>query len=208
MKEVLAHYRPVIDASDVLARLGLEPGRFILFSSHREENVDDPARLEALVACLIAIAERYQHPVVVSTHPRTRQRLQASTLDLSGEGLHPQIRFLRPFSFCDYVKLETHAFCVVSDSGTLTEEAALLGFPAVMIRESHERPEGNDAGVLIFAGLHAPRVIAAIDVVTSPRTAGRNIVDDYEVDSVSEKVLRIILSYVDYVNRTVWYRCP
>ena len=206
MKEVLAHYRPLIDGSDVLTHLSLRRGGYILFSAHREENVDPPERLEGVVASLLAIAERYGKPVVVSTHPRTRRRLEAAAVDLCSGGLHPGVRFVRPFGFPDYAKLETHAFCVVSDSGTLTEEASLLGFPAVMIRDSHERPEGTDEGVLVFAGIHPPRVLQAIDVVTSNRTSGRRPVPDYEVDRVSDTVVRVILSYVDYVNRTVWWR--
>ena len=206
MKEVLDHYRPLIEASDVLARLGLEPGAYVVFSAHREENVDDPRRLEALVSSLLAIAHRYGRQVVVSTHPRTRKRLEAAAVDLNGDLAASGIRFLRPFGFPDYVKLESHAFCVVSDSGTLTEEASLLGFPAVMIRDAHERPEGADEGVLIFAGIHAPRILQAIDTMTSSGRVDRRPVPDYEVDGVSGTVVRTILSYVDYVNRTVWSR--
>lgn len=205
MKEVLTHYRPLIDASDALARLGLEPGGYILFSAHREENVDPPDRLDAIVASLLAIAERYRRPVIVSTHPRTRRRLEEAALDLGGPSCS-DIRFLRPFGFPDYVKLESSAFCVVSDSGTLTEEASLLGFPAVMIRDAHERPEGTDEGVLVFAGVHPPRVLQAIDAVTSSSAHGRRAVPDYEVDRVASTVVRVILSYVDHVNRTVWFR--
>ncbi len=206
MKEVLGHYRPLIDGSDVLTRLGLEPGQYILFSAHREENVDASSRLAALVDCLLAVARRYDRPVVVSTHPRTRKRLEAAAVDLSGDGLHPNVRFLTPFGFPDYAKLESRAFCVVSDSGTLTEEASLLGFPAVMIRDSHERPEGMDEGVLIFAGLNPQRVLQAVDVVTSPGGGSPRPVHDYDVDQVSTTVVRVIVSYVDYVNRTVWSR--
>ena len=204
MKEVLSHYRGLIEASDVLERLRLEPGGYIVFSAHREENVDPPDRLEAIVESLVAIAERYRRPVVVSTHPRTRRRLEEAAVDLDG-ATGSDIRFLSPFGFPDYVKLQSSAFCVVSDSGTLTEEASLLGFPAVMIRDAHERPEGTDEGVLIFAGVRPPRVLQAIDVVTSPGTGGRRPVPDYDVN-VSETVVRVILSYVDYVNRTVWSR--
>jgi UDP-N-acetylglucosamine 2-epimerase (non-hydrolysing) len=206
MKEVLGHYRPLIDSSEVLTRLGLQRGDYILFSAHREENVDPPERLEGLVATLLAIAERYGRPVVVTTHPRTRTRLEAAAVDLRPDGVHPAVRFMRPFGFPDYAKLESHAFCVVSDSGTLTEEASLLGFPAVMIRDSHERPEGTDEGVLVFAGVHPRRVLQAIDAVTAHGPGGRRPVPDYEVDRVSETVVRVILSYVDYVNRTVWWR--
>jgi UDP-N-acetylglucosamine 2-epimerase (non-hydrolysing) len=204
MKEVLDHYRPLIDASDVLTRLGLEPGGYIVFSAHREENVDPPDRLDAIVSSLRAIAERYRRTVIVSTHPRTRRRLEEAAVDVGSDG-HSSIRFLSPFGFPDYVKLQSHAFCVVSDSGTLTEEASILGLPAVMIRDAHERPEGTEEGVLIFAGVHPPRVLQAIDAVTSPGGGGRRPVPDYQV-KVSGTVVRIILSYTDYVNRTVWSR--
>lgn len=204
MKEVLAHYQPLIETSDILERLRLEPGGYIVFSSHREENVDPPDRLDAIVESLLAIAERYHRPVVVSTHPRTRRRLEEAAVDLD-DATGPDIRFLNPFGFPDYVKLQSSAFCVVSDSGTLTEEASLLGFPAVMIRDAHERPEGTDAGVLIFAGVRPPRVLQAIDVMTSSGPGGRRPVPDYDVN-VAETVVRVILSYVDYVNRTVWSR--
>ncbi len=204
MKEVLDHYRPLIDASDALTRLGLEPGGYIVFSAHREENVDPPDRLDAIVASLRAIADRYGRTVIVSTHPRTRRRLEEAAVDVDSDG-HSSIRFLSPFGFPDYVKLQRHAFCVVSDSGTLTEEASILGLPAVMIRDAHERPEGTEEGVLIFAGVHPPRVLQAIDAVTSPGSGGRRPVPDYQVN-VSGTVVRIILSYIDYVNRTVWSR--
>lgn len=206
MKEVLTHYRPLIERSDILTRLGLQPGDYLLFSAHREENVDPPKRLEAIVTSLVAIAERYEKPVVVSTHPRTRKRLEEAAVDLGRDGLHPGVRFLRPFGFPDYAKLESNAFCVVSDSGTLTEEASLLGFAAVMIRDAHERPEGTDEGVLIFAGISPTRVLQAIDAVTAAPARVRRPVPDYDVDRVSETVVRVILSYVDYVNRTVWSR--
>jgi len=155
---------------------------------------------------LLAIAHRYGRPVVVSTHPRTRKRLEGAAADLQRDLAGADIRFLRPFGFPDFVKLESESLCVVSDSGTLTEESSLLGFPAVMIRDAHERPEGADQGVLIFAGVHPPRVLQAIDAMTAPGNGQRRPVPDYEVDGVSGTVVRVILSYVDYVNRTVWSR--
>jgi len=207
MKEVLHHYRDGIEGSDVLERLGLEPGGYVLVSAHREENVDVPENLAHLVDSLEGIAERFGRRVVVSTHPRTRGRLEAAGLDGGGGSPVLPIEFVKPFGFLDYVKLETNAFCVASDSGTITEEASLLGFPAVMLREAHERPEGVDEGVLVMSGLQRPRVLQAIELVSSQaRRPGAGLVGDYDVDDVSQKVVRIILSYVDYVNRVVWNR--
>jgi UDP-N-acetylglucosamine 2-epimerase (non-hydrolysing) len=236
MKEVLTHHWPRIEASTVLDTLGLERRRFLLVSAHREENVDRPELLRALLDTLTQLAERYDRPVVVSTHPRTRARLDelspagARPGGAPETGVDPRVRFLRPFGLADYVALQRAAFCVVSDSGTLTEEASLLGFPAVMIREAHERPEGFDHGVLVSSVLRADRVLAAVRAVAEPagraadradgegdRAAAaplagggraRRLPPDYDVDDVSTRVLRIILSYVDQVNRTVWYRSP
>jgi UDP-N-acetylglucosamine 2-epimerase (non-hydrolysing) len=204
MREVYDHYRSRIDASDVLRRLGLEPGSYLLVSAHREENVDTPATLERLVSCLHALADTYGRPVVVSTHPRTRERLARLPAPVQDE----RIRFLKPFGFPDYVHLQRSAHCVVSDSGTLTEEASLLDFPAVMIRDAHERPEGMDRGVLIASGLHPQRLVHAVDTVVAqardlPRPAP---VADYEAADVSRRVVRIILSYIDYVRRTVYFK--
>lgn len=205
MKEVLAHYLPEIESSDVLKRLNLEPKRYFLVSTHREENVDSEVNFNDLLATLNAIAEEYSLPVIVSTHPRTRKRLE----ELGVANLKAHIRFLKPLGFFDYVNLQINAFCVISDSGTITEESSILNFPAVTIRQAHERPEGMDEGTLIMCGLKAERVVESINIVTSDYT--RNIrrfklVQDYDTDNVSKKVLRIILSYTDYINRTVWYR--
>ncbi len=206
MKEVLAYYRPRVEASDVLDRLGLQADGYLLVSAHREENVDSPSKLADLLDSLRGISDRYGRPVLVSTHPRTRQRMEAA--GVGGEGASTAgIDFAKPFGFPDYVKLETNAFCVLSDSGTLTEEAALLGFPAVMLREAHERPEGVDAGATVISGLKRERILQAVDLMTS--ADGRrhpHVVPDYEVDDVADKVVRIILGYVDYVNRVVWSR--
>jgi UDP-N-acetylglucosamine 2-epimerase (non-hydrolysing) len=206
MKEVLDHHRPGIDRSTALETLGLEPGRYVLVSTHREENVDRPERLSGFLETLRAIRGRYGRRVIVSTHPRTRARLEGlaeATRVLEAEG----ITFLKPFGFLDWVKLQEKAFCVVSDSGTITEESALLGFPAVTIRDAHERPEGMDAGTLVMTGLGTERILQAIDVVTS-RPAGQRagLPPDYLEPHVSRKVLQVILSYTDYVNRTVWSR--
>ena len=203
MREVLDYYMPKIQASDVLARMGLEQGRYFIVSAHREENVDTPENLTDMVETLNALAAQYEFPVIVSTHPRTQKRLDALNLDK----LDSRIQFLKPFGFCDYVKLQMEALCVVSDSGTITEEGSLLNLPAVTIRNAHERPEGMDVGTLIMAGLKKERVLDAVRVIIAQHD--RNIrvmapVEDYEAQSVSKKILRIVLSYTDYVNRTVW----
>jgi UDP-N-acetylglucosamine 2-epimerase (non-hydrolysing) len=204
MSEVLAHYWPRIEASRVMADLQLQPGGYFLVSAHREENVDPPERLRDLLATLNALAERYGQRVIVSTHPRTRRRLQDLGAPDPADG---RIEFRTPFGFLDWVKLESSAACVLSDSGTLTEESSILGFPAVMIRDSHERPEGMDEGTVVMAGLGRERVLQAVDLVQAHAQAGPRafrIVPDYEAEVVSRKVVRIILSYIDYVNRVVW----
>ena len=203
MREVLDYYMSKIQASDVLARMGLEQGRYFIVSMHREENVDTPENLTDLVQTLNALAEQYQIPVIVSTHPRTQKRLDALNLGK----LDSRIQFLKPFGFCDYVKLQMEALCVVSDSGTITEEASLLNLPAVTIRNAHERPEGMDVGTLIMAGLKKDSVLDAVRVIIAQHD--RNIrvmapVKDYDAKSVAKKILRIVLSYTDYVNRIVW----
>ena len=203
MREVLDYYMPKIQSSDVLMRMGLEQGLYFIVSMHREENVDTPENLTDLVQTLNALAEQYQIPVIVSTHPRTQKRLSVH----NSFKMDSHIQFLKPFGFCDYVRLQTEALCVVSDSGTLTEECSLLNLPAVTIRNAHERPEGMDVGSLIMAGLKKDSVLDAVRVIVAQHQ--RNIrvmapVMDYEAQSVSKKVLRIVLSYTDYVNRTVW----
>ena len=203
MREVLDHYMPKVKASGVLRQLGLASDRYFLVSAHREENVDTPQNLLDITETLNALAQEYDVPIIVSTHPRTQKRLDA--LDL-GE-LHPQIRFLKPFGFCDYVKLQMEALCVVSDSGTITEEASLLNLPAITIRNAHERPEGMDVGTVVMAGLKKERVLDAIRVVIAQHDRTSRVippVQDYEATAVSKQVLRVVISYVDYVNRTVW----
>lgn len=205
MAEVLAHFRPKIDASAVLEQLELQSDRYFLVSAHREENVDLPERLVALIQVLDCLAQEYGFPIVVSTHPRTRRRLA----EVAQEALSPLVRFLPPFGFTDYVKLQLHAHCVLSDSGTITEEASLLDLPAVTLRDAHERPEGMDAGVLVMASLSPAKVMDAIRAVRDGLSGGRRYagsVADYRADSVSAKVVRIVLSYIDYVNRVVWFR--
>ena len=203
MREVLDYYMPKILESDVLRRLGLQAGNYFIVSAHREENVDTPSNLMDLVEALNALAENYNCPVVVSTHPRTRKRLDA--LDLGK--LDRRIQFAKPFGFCDYIKLQMEALCVASDSGTITEEASLLNLPAVTIRNAHERPEGMDVGTLIMCGLKKEQVLDAVKVIVSQHDKANRAtqpVEDYEAGSVSKQVVRVVLSYVDYVNRTVW----
>jgi len=203
MEEVLDYYMPRIQASDVLQREGLEEGKFFIVSTHREENVDTPGNLRDLLETLRALAETYQYSIIVSTHPRTRKRLESL-----GESLdHPLIRFVKPFGLLDYIKLQMSAFCVLSDSGTITEEASLLNLPAITIRNAHERPEGMDEGTLIMSGLKAERVLDAVRVVTSQHDRARRVmpvVRDYQAGPVSKQVVRVVLSYTDYINRTVW----
>lgn len=203
MREVLDHYMPKVQKSDVLQRMGLAANKFFIVSAHREENVDTPQNLLDMVETLNALAETYNYPVIVSTHPRTRKRLDE--LDLGK--LNPHVQFLKPFGFCDYIKLQMEALCVVSDSGTITEEASLLNLPAITIRNAHERPEGMDVGTLIMSGLKKERVLDAVRVIVAQHDKTRRVmqpVEDYEAGPVSKQILRVVMSYVDYVNRTVW----
>ena len=203
MQEVLEHYMPKIEQSDVLTRSGLEQDKFFIVSIHREENVDTPDNLRDLLDTLRALAYQYGFPLIVSTHPRTRKRLEAL-----GESLdHPLIRFVKPFGLLDYIKLQMSAFCVLSDSGTITEEASLLNLPAVTLRNAHERPEGMDEGTLIMSGLKRNSVMDAVRVVTSQHSREQRkvpLVPDYQGGPVSLQVVRVVLSYTDYINRTVW----
>lgn len=203
MREVLDYYMEKIEASDAVRRLGLEEGRFFLVSAHREENVDSPEALRDLLDTLEALVEKYAFPVIISTHPRTRKRLEA----LGQRVIDSRIQFLKPFGFCDYNRLQLGAFCVLSDSGTITEEASLLNLPAVTLRNAHERPEGMDAGTLIMCGLKRERVLDAVAVVASQYSKVKRAtapVADYEAVAVSKQIVRVVLSYVDYVNHTVW----
>jgi UDP-N-acetylglucosamine 2-epimerase (non-hydrolysing) len=203
MQEILEHFMPKIRANDAPTRLGLTPGRFFLVSLHREENVDTPQNLLDMIDTLNGLVETYGFDVIVSTHPRTRTRLEA----LGQYEANPKIRFLRPFGFLDYVKLQMEAACVLSDSGTITEEASLLDLPALTLRNAHERPEGMEEGTLIMTGLKRQSVLDCLRVVMAQKAApGRTtkLVPDYEGGKVSQKILRIVLSYTDFVNRVVW----
>ena len=205
MTEVLLYHKDEIERNDVLEKEGLVKGGYFIVSAHREENVDSEKNLSDLIASLDAIADKYQKKIIVSTHPRTRKKLEATGFVNS----NPMIEFMKPFGFMEYVKLQQNAFCVISDSGTVTEESSILHFPAITIRQAHERPEGMDEGTLIMSGLEAVHVLDSIDVVTSQYGEGKNTVHsipDYAADNVSRKVVRIILSYTDYVNRTVWHK--
>lgn len=202
MAEVLDHFKDKIAASGVLERLGLEKGKFFLVSTHREENVDSEANLAKILSSLNALADKHGLPIVVSTHPRTSSRLKARDRDLD-----KRITFLQPFGFLDYVKLQMHAACVLSDSGTITEESSLLGFPAVTIRQAHERPEGMDEGTLVMCGLERDSVLDAVRFAMSAHSHSASAarpVGDYVAGPVARKVVSIVLSYIDYVNRVVW----
>ncbi len=203
MREVLDYYMPKIQSSSILEKLNLQRRKYFIVSMHREENVDDPQNLMDMVESLNGLAEKYQFPVIVSTHPRTQKRLDA----LPDKPMNALIQYAKPFGFFDYNKLQMDAFCVVSDSGTITEEGSLLNLPAITIRNAHERPEGMDVGAVIMSGLKRDRVLDAVRVVTDQYQDGKRIlppVEDYEAGDVSKKILRIVMSYTDYINRTVW----
>lgn len=203
MREVLDYYRPKIDASTVLDRLGLEEQGFYVVSAHREENVDDPARLRAFFDVLETVASD-GIPIVVSTHPRTRQRIEAQ-----GWSTPPLVRFSKPFGFPDYIRLQRSARATLSDSGTVTEESSILNFPALNLRDQHERPEGMEEAAVPMVGLQPERVRAGLSLIRSQGRADNRsfrMATDYEPANVSEKVARIILSYTDFVNRRVWHK--
>ncbi|CZZ93756.1 UDP-N-acetylglucosamine 2-epimerase [Bordetella ansorpii] len=204
MREVLEHYRAGIEQSDILSRLGLTPHRYFVVSGHREENVDAPGNLARFVAVLEKVASAYDEPIIVSTHPRTRKRLDAAAMLLP-----PQIRLLKPMGFKDYIKLQMHARAVLSDSGTITEESSILNFPALNLREAHERPEGMEEASVMMTGLNPARVLQGLELLAQqPRGEDRLLapVADYGAGNVSEKVVRILHSYTDYVNRVVWQK--
>lgn len=203
MQEVLEYYMPKIEASNILLKMNLVPNKYFVVSAHREENIDSPENMGDMVTTLNALAETYQCPIIVSTHPRTKKRLDG--MDIGH--LNPLIQFLKPFGFCDYIKLQIEALCVLSDSGTISEEGSLLNLPAITIRNAHERPEGMDEGTLIMTGLKKERVLDAVSVVIAQHKKTPRVISpvrDYEGGAVSKQLLRIVMSYVDYINRTVW----
>ena len=202
MKEILSFYKSEIAESQVLKQLKLSNNKFFVVSAHREENVDYKDNLLDLIKSLNKVAEKYKLPVIVSTHPRTQNRIDQLDNKIKINAL---VKYLKPVGFFDYIKLQQSAFCVLSDSGTITEESSILSFPAIMIRKAHERPEGMDEGTLIMSGLKTERIIESIEVVTKQHKINPpHIIKDYDVENVSIKVTRIILSYIDYINRTVW----
>ncbi|MES2510158.1 MAG: UDP-N-acetylglucosamine 2-epimerase (non-hydrolyzing) [Pseudomonadota bacterium] len=202
MDEVLDYYMPSIESSTIMDRLGLARSKFFIVSAHREENVDTPQNLRDLVETLNLLAATYGYPVIVSTHPRTRKRLDA----LGISDISPLIDFAKPFGFFDFVKLQMESKCVVSDSGTITEEASLLKLPAITIRYAHERPEGMDEGILVMSGLKPEEVLEAVRVVCAQHEehGAMRPVSDYASKDVSRKILRLVLSYTGYINRVVW----
>lgn len=196
MKEVLAINQQSIDDSRVLGQLGLKPKKYFILSVHREENVDNPKNIRDLIESLEEICVEYRLPIIFSVHPRTQKLIDKSDIELP-----KLVRAMKPLGFADYIKLQQNAYCVMSDSGTITEESSLLGFPAITIRQAHERPEGMDEGTLIMSGLDKKTILDSIKVITSQRMS---VVQDYDVNNVAQKVVRIIMSYTDYINRTVW----
>jgi UDP-N-acetyl-L-fucosamine synthase len=202
MWEVLNHYRPKIDESQILSKLGLHKRQYFVVSCHREENVDDDRQLGNLVESLNAVAETYKVPLLFSAHPRTRKRIE------SGLKFHPNVMLSKPVGFTDYVRLQQDALAVLSDSGTITEESSILNIPALNIRDAHERPEGMEETPALMTGLDPHRILEGLDLVLKQPREHRatRLVADYEVPNVSEKVLRIILSYTPYVNQKVWFK--
>ena len=202
MLEVLSYYRPKIDASDVLTRLALKEDGYFVVSAHREENIESPKAFAKLVEVLNAVAEDHNLPGIVSTHPRTQKRIDETNFKF-----HPQIRFLKPLGFHDYIRLQLSARSVLSDSGTINEESSILNFPALNLREAHERPEGMEEGAVMMVGLEVERVRQGLAILATQSRGDARVlrqVADYSVPNVSEKVVRIIHSYTDYVNRVVW----
>ena len=202
MFEVLHHYKAKIEASDVLERLGLKEHQYFIVSAHREENINSDQNFLDLVEMLNAVAEKYQYPVIVSTHPRTRKRIEELNIEF-----HPLIQLLKPLGFSDYNKLQLSAKATLSDSGTINEESSILNFPALNLRQAHERPEGMEEAAAMMVGLTAERVLQGLEILDhQPRGEERllRLVADYSMPNVGEKVARIILSYTDYVNRVVW----
>ena len=202
MFEVLHYYKAKIEASDVLERLGLKEHQYFIVSAHREENINSDQNFLDLVEMLNAVAEKYQYPVIVSTHPRTRKRIEELNIEF-----HPLIQLLKPLGFSDYNKLQLSAKATLSDSGTINEESSILNFPALNLRQAHERPEGMEEAAVMMVGLTAERILQGLDILDhQPRGEERllRLVADYSMSNVSEKVARIVLSYTDYVNRVVW----
>lgn len=201
MKEVLNYYEKEINTCDVLSRLGIREKDFFIVSAHREENIDYKDNFNNLLNSLNAVAEKFKKRVIVSTHPRTRKKLES----LGSKEFNPLVEFMKPMGFFDYNKLQKEAMCVISDSGTITEESTILKFPAIMIRQAHERPEGMDVGAVIMSGLNSERVIDSINIAISQFEKHKPLdIPDYASDRVSDQVVKVIQSYTDYINRVVW----
>ena len=204
MYEVLHYYMPKIKSSNILERLNLKENDYYLVSCHREENVDDPEKFKKLIDVLNGLTDEFKKRIIFSTHPRTRKRIEAERVSLS-----PLVEMHKPFSFSDYVRLELGAIAVLSDSGTITEESSILNFPALNIREAHERPEGMEEGAVMMTGLHYDLINAALGIVINQSRGKKRtleIVKDYNSPFVSEKISRIICSYINFINKKVWYK--
>ncbi len=203
MKEIINYYMPKIESSNIVEKLKLKKNDYFVVSSHREENVDSMENFNDLLESLNEIANHYNKRIIFSTHPRTKKKLDS----LSEIKMNEKIEIMKPMGLFDYIKLQIESYCVISDSGTITEESSILQFPAITIRQSHERPEGMDEGVLIMSGLHKKNIIDSIKIVVEhQKSFGSKIVNDYDVNNFSEKVSKIIFSYIDYINRTVWHK--
>ena len=205
MTEVLNANMDKIESSDILKREGLNAKAYIIMSIHREENVDSPTNFNNLLESIEALTNKYKMPIIISTHPRTRKKLD----EIGYKNQNPLVRFSKPYGFHDYNNLQINAFCVISDSGTIAEEGSILNLPAVTIRQAHERPEGMDETTVIMSGLRKDRVIDSVEIATRHSAEPARLikpVKDYTADNVSKKILRIIVSYIDYVNRTVWHK--
>ncbi len=204
MKEVLDFYSNKINSSTILKQIGLEINKYFIVSAHREENVDSKEKLIKIVDIIKSISDIYKLPVIVSTHPRTRKNLEKINIDLTSNKL---ISFMKPFGFLDYVKLQINSFCVISDSGTISEESSILNFPAINLRETHERPEASEEASVIMVGLNKDRLLSSLSILKNQKRGSirdLNLVSDYNIDNVSKKIVRIIASYTDYIKRVVW----
>jgi len=205
MKEIFGHFRNEIEESLILEKLSLKPNNYFVVSAHREENIDSERNFKNLLNSLNGISEEFNRPIIFSTHPRTMKKIK----QLPDSHLHKNIRILKPLGFFDYICLQKNSYCVISDSGTITEESSILGFSAITIREVHERPEGMDAGTLIMTGLKKNDIIESIKIIISQRGDDKDSfegIPDYNTDNVSKKVLRIIMSYIEYINQKVWFK--
>lgn len=198
MKEVLNDNIELIEKSNVLERLELEKNKYFVLSLHREENVDNPVNFKSLIDAINDISKKYDMPIIFSAHPRTRKKIESMNIKFDDK-----VKYMKPLGFNDYNKLQKNAFCVISDSGTITEESSIMGFPAITIRQAHERPEGMDEGTLIMSGVNSKDIIDSIEIVTKEENKP-SIVKDYDVEHVGMKMVRIIMSYTGYINRTVW----